>query len=89
MSIHNMRNKYVHFIIVFQFRLYIGKHAASEPETQAVINHVKSIANMTVMAISFHSFGQVYLTPYTFSSQKMPSKYGTHPNLRVSLPNIL
>ena len=71
------------------FRFYIGKHAASEPETQAVIKHVKSIANMTVMAISYHSFGQVYLTPYEFTSQNASAKYQTHPKFDVSFSIFL
>ena len=39
---------------------FIGKSAASEPETMAVFNYTKTtLVNRTVAAITFHSFGQV------------------------------
>ena len=51
------------------FRAYIGPSPASEPETMSVVNYTKTVlANKTVAAITFHSFGEVFFVPYAHNN---------------------
>ena len=51
---------------------FIGDSAFSEPESQAVRNLVLRHANRMVAYISYHSFGQKILYPWSFTEDKVP-----------------
>ena len=71
-------------------RSYIGPYAVSEPETAAVKTYVENkLKNETVMAISFHSFGQVYFMPYAYGNGSEKKRPRHHPNLEVRLLTLL
>lgn len=50
---------------------YRGPSAASEPETQALINHALSLPNVSAF-IDFHSYGQYILWPWGYTSALCP-----------------
>ena len=53
---------------------------ASEPEVQSIVNYVQQkLENHTIMAISLHSFGQVFFLPYAGNENSQ------HPDYQVDL----
>ncbi|XP_069077672.1 carboxypeptidase O [Pleurodeles waltl] len=48
---------------------FCGTKPASEPETKAVVNFVKSKKSQIICYLSIHSFGQVILIPYGYSGK--------------------
>ena len=61
-------------------RSYKGPFPASEPEVQSIVNYVQQkLENHTIMAISLHSFGQVFFLPYAGNENSQ------HPDYQVYL----
>ncbi|XP_074657947.1 carboxypeptidase B-like [Tubulanus polymorphus] len=53
---------------------YAGPSAMSEPETQAVANFIETNKQRIRMYLSFHSFGQYFLTPWGYG-RVLPDDY--------------
>lgn len=64
-------------------RSFRGSSPGSEPEVITVMNHAtSSLVNKSILAISFHSFGQVFFTPYAYGGQEGRWPNHRHPNFQ-------
>ena len=48
-------------------RMYVGPAAMSEPEVRAVGDFLASHNRTIVAYLAFHSFGQLWMTPFSYS----------------------
>jgi carboxypeptidase B len=53
---------------------YYGPSVASEPLSQALQNYVKSNSDRIKMYITLHSYGQVFIYPYSYAYQDVANK---------------
>ena len=65
-----------------------GGAAFSEVESQAVRDSLLAVASQTKCYLTFHSYGQYWLTPWGYTSA-LPSDYSELVKMRAQIDRIL
>ncbi len=55
--------------------VYSGQYAGSEPETKALTEYIMSKSKRWISYISLHSYGGVWLSPYSYSKHHMQENF--------------
>ncbi len=53
---------------------YQGPHPFSEPESEAIRDHITAIRNNTLVAISVHAYGNVLIYPWGYTTTPHPDQ---------------